>query len=337
MGKSKAKMTILVTGGGGFLGKNLINKLVQCGYSVKNYSRNRYPDLEAMGVTSIQGDLQDSSQVISACKGCDTVFHVGAKVGLHGDYQDFFNTNVIGTRNVIDACRSCGVGRLIYTSSPSVTFDGGDQEGIDESAPYPDRYLSFYPATKAIAEQEVFKANSRNLSVVTLRPHLIWGPGDPHFFPKITEAAASNKLRIIGDGRNLVDTVYIDNAVQAHINAMERLSPDNPIAGKAYFVTNQEPWPIKDIINQILAVGGLPPLQKHLSAPVAYLLGFAMEKVCQWLRLKQEPRLTRMIVSQFTKAHWYDPAKPRAELGYTPEISMKEGFERYRKSMEDSD
>lgn len=327
-------MKVLVTGGGGFLGKKIIKALHSKGADILSFSRSTYPELETLGINSVSGNLQDETAVRSAVKGCDIVFHVAAKVGLHGVYQDFYDTNVVGTQNIVQSCLSQGVKKLIFTSSPSVVFDGEDHNGIDESTPYPSHYFSHYQATKAAAEQYVLSANSDQLAVVSLRPHLIWGPDDPHFLPRLTESAKAGKLKIIGNGENLVDTVFIDNAVKAHLIAMEKLSIGSPISGKVYFITNQEPWPIKKLINQILASAGQAPVDSHIPVCVAYLIGFILEKIYSTLRLKGEPPLTRLITRQLSKSHWYDATKANRELGYYPEISMVEGFEILRKFQE---
>jgi 2-alkyl-3-oxoalkanoate reductase len=331
MGSGENIMKVLVTGGGGFLGKRIIHFLLKKGIEVTNFSRQNYPELEALGVTSISGNLYNKAAVSSAVKGCDVVFHVAAKVGLHGVYQDFYDTNVLGTKNIVESCLSHGIKKLIFTSSPSVVFDGADHNGIDESTPYSSQFYSHYQATKAEAEQYVLNANSDQLAVVSLRPHLIWGPEDPHFLPRLADSAKAGKLKIIGKGDNLVDTVYIDNAVKAHLIAMEKLSIGSPISGKVYFITNQEPWPIKKLINQILTSAGQPPINSHIPVTIAYLIGFILEKIYLTLRLKGEPRLTRLITRQLSKAHWYDATKAKKELGYYPEISMVEGFEILRK------
>src|SRR5262245_33711904 len=142
-------MNALVTGGGGFLGSAIARMLVARGDRVRSLSRQHYPALDALGVEQIQGDVCSASDVACACEGCDVVFHVAAKAGIAGRYRDYYQTNVVGTQNVLDACKALGIRRLVYTSSPSVVFDGRDMEGVDESAPYPSHYEAHYPATNA--------------------------------------------------------------------------------------------------------------------------------------------------------------------------------------------
>ena len=195
---------VLVTGGGGFLGKAIVRRLIDRGDNVRSLARNFYPALAEMGVDQIQGDISNSEIVAKACEDRDIVYHVAAKPPPWGKYADYYNTNVKGTQNVIDACIQQKVSRLIYTSTPSVIFNGKDLEGVNESFPYPPNYNAFYPETKAIAEQRVVKSVSDKLRAIILRPHEIWGPEDPHFVPRLL--ARAKKLKRIGDGKNIVDT-----------------------------------------------------------------------------------------------------------------------------------
>jgi len=317
---------ILVTGGGGFLGKALIKQLLVRGYEIHTLNRGFYPELIAWGVHCFQGDLADSKAVLQAAEGCSLVFHVGAKAGVWGDYDDYYRANVIGTQNVLLACRQLGIRRLIYTSSPSITFAGEDQEGIDEQLPLPKHYLAAYPATKALAEKAVLDASSPELATVALRPHLIWGPGDNHIMPRLLDRARKGRLRLIGVAGKKVDAVYIDNAVAAHLCAMDRLQHGSVIDGKAYFITNDEPQPLEDIINSILVSAGLPEVKKRIPAKLAFGIGTLLEYTYSFFRIAGEPPLTRFAAAQMSTSHWYNTRAARQELGYQPEVSMKEGF-----------
>jgi nucleoside-diphosphate-sugar epimerase len=325
-------MNALVTGGGGFLGKAIIERLRARGDQVRNFSRGDYPELRALGVESHQGDLADAYAVANAARGCDIVFHVAAKPGIWGPYDDYFRTNVIGTENVVAACRQLGIARLVYTSSPSVIFDGKDQEGVDESAPYPDHYHAHYPKTKAIAERFVLQADDAKLATVALRPHLIWGPGDHHLIPRIIARARAGALRRIGTRDNLVDSVYIDNAADAHLLAADRLAPGSPIAGKVYFITNGEPLPLWDLINRILACADLPPVTRTISPTLAYAAGWTLEMLYGALHRKDEPRMTRFLAKELSTAHWFNITAARRDLDYAPLVSIEEGLRRLRAS-----
>lgn len=321
-------MTALVTGGGGFLGFAVVKHLREYGYAVRSYSRHRYAKLEALGVEQHSGDLTDLPVLLTAVAGCDTVFHVAAKAGVWGPWRDYFATNVTGTRNVIAACRAASVPKLIFTSSPSVTFAGEDQEGIDERAPYPTHFLAHYPHTKAIAEQEVMAANSPTLATVSLRPHLIWGPDDPHLIPRIIERARAGKLRRIGHAPKLVDTTFVDNAATAHLQAADKLAPGSAVAGKAYFLSQGEPEPLWDFINRVLNLAGLPAVTSMVSPRVAYMAGAILETAFRVTGRTSEPPMTRFVARQLSTSHWFDLSAAKKDFGYDPKISISEGFER---------
>lgn len=321
-------MKALVTGGGGFLGKAIVRLLLEKGVAVHSFSRREYPQLTALGVAHSCGELADLQAVKDAAAGCDIVYHVAAKAGVWGPYDEFYQANVVGTENVIRACREQGIRRLVYTSSPSVVFDGSDMEGVDESVPYPAHYHSFYPQTKAQAEQRVLAANDAALATVALRPHLIWGPEDNHLVPRILERGKQGALRKIGNKPCLVDTIYIDNAAEAHLSAAEKLAVGSAVAGKAYFLSNGEPLPLWEIVNRILAAGNIPPVTKSISPQLAYAIGAVLEKIYGGLRLKGEPRMTRFVAKELSTAHWFDLSAAHNDFGYIPRISIDEGMRR---------
>lgn len=321
-------MNVLVTGGGGFLGRAIVQRLRERGDRVRSLARNLYPELEALGVTQVRGDLADAGTVSAAAAGCELVFHVAAKAGVWGDYQDYYRANVVGTANVIAACRAHGIDRLVYTSSPSVVFDGKDMEGVDESVPYPAHFEAHYPRTKAEAEQLVLAANGPMLATTALRPHLIWGPGDNHLVPRILDRGRRGRLRRIGNRPNLVDTLYIDNAADAHLQAADALAVGSPVAGKAYFLAQGEPKPVWEVVDRILAAGGLPPVTRVISPRVAYAAGWLLEKTYSLLRLSGEPPMTRFVARELSTAHWFDLSAARRDFGYHPRISFDEGMQR---------
>ena len=331
MGCNEAPMKALVTGGGGFLGGAIVRLLVARGDQVRSFSRGEYPELVRIGVTQFRGDLADREAVNLAAEGCDTIFHVAAKAGIWGRYPDYHLTNVTGTENVIAACIRNGVCRLVYTGSPSVVFDGSDVEGGDESLPYPSRYEAHYPQTKAMAERLVLAANSPRLATVSLRPHLIWGPGDNHLVPRIIARGKAGRLRRIGNRPCLVDTVYVDNAAQAHLLAADSLTPGGTVAGKAYFISNGEPVPLWDMVNRILAAAGLPPVSRSIPPGVALTIGAICEALWSVIRLPGEPPMTRFVAREMATAHWFDISAARRDLGYNPVISINEGLKRLEK------
>lgn len=323
-------MKALVTGGGGFLGRAVVEQLVARGDRVRILARGDYPDLTKMDVELLRGDIRDAETVRTACANCDVVFHVAARSGFWGDYALYYEPNVVGTKNVLDACRASGVGRLVYTSSPSVVFHGRDMEGVDESVPYPARYVSNYSATKAMAERAVLAANGDELRTVALRPHLIWGPRDGHMLPRFVAQRRAGKLLRIGKGNNLIDTTYVDNAADAHLLAAEAIQENSAAAGRAYFLSQGEPVPVWDIINGMLAAAGLAPVTRSVPRFVGWTAGAVLEAVYKTFRLRGEPRMTRFVASILYRSHWFDISAARTELGYEPRVTMAEGLARLK-------
>lgn len=252
-------MKILVTGGGGFVGGYIIERLLARGYTVRSIGRSPQPQLEAQGVDVVCGDLTDASALSAACEGVSAVFHVAARAGVWGSWESYYQPNVVGTRNVVAACREQGVGRLIYTSTPSVVFNGQPICGGDESLPYGKNWLCHYAQTKAIAEEEALAANSETLKIVALRPHLIFGPGDPHLLPRVIASVQAGRLKIVGDGRSRVDVSYVGNVADAHLDAFDALAAGKG-AGQAYFISQGESVELWPWVNSILKDLGHPPL-----------------------------------------------------------------------------
>jgi nucleoside-diphosphate-sugar epimerase len=325
-------MKILVTGGGGFLGQALCRGLVERGHEVISFQRSHSPALAALGVGQVQGDLADAHAIAHAVAGVDAVFHNAAKAGAWGSYASYHSANVVGTEHVIAACRANGVSRLVYTSTPSVTHRATHPvEGLGaDDVPYGEDFQAPYAATKAIAEKLVLAANDAQLATVALRPRLIWGPGDHQILPRLVARARSGRLRLVGDGSNKVDTTYIDNAAQAHFDAFEHLAPGAACAGKAYFISNGEPWPMREVLDALLAATGTPPVRKTLSFKAAYRIGATCEALWKVLPLKGEPPLTRFLAEQLCTPHWYSMAPARRDFGYVPRVSMTEGLARLK-------
>ena len=314
---------VLVTGGTGFLGSRLVERLLSAGRTVTVLGRTPSPELEARGVRFVRASLDDAAAVRAACAGIGTVFHVAAKVGVWGRYDDFFRTNVLGTRALLEGCRTEGVSRLVFTSTPSVVYNGRDLAGADESLPLTTNCPSAYPLTKAIAEREVLAANSPTLRTVALRPHLIWGVGDPHLVPRLLAKARARRLRIVGSGKNRVDMVHVENAVDAHLAAEAAL--EGSAAGRAYFITNDEPVLLWEWINGLLRALGEPGVTKQISLGVASFVGACCEAAWRTLPLAGEPPLTRFVAAELAKDHWFDITAAKRDLGYAPRVSMAAG------------
>lgn len=322
-------MKALVTGGGGFLGRYIVELLVTRGDTVRALVRRDCPELAALGVELVRGDMRDGPAVGAACRGVDTVFHTAAVAGIWGPWRHYYETNTLGTQHVVDGCLRHGVRRLVFTSSPSVTFDGRDQLGVDESAPYASRWLCHYPHTKALAEQLVLRASGRGgLWTCVLRPHLIWGPRDSHLVPRLVERARRGQLRRVGDGANLVDIVYVENAAAAHLLAADALVPGGAVCGRAYFLSQGQPVNCWQWIDQLLRLHGLPPVTRSISLARAWRVGAVLEAAHRLMRSRSEPRMTRFLAAQLARSHYFDIGRAQADLGYVPRISTDEGMRR---------
>ena len=325
--------TVLVTGGGGFLGKAIIKQLLEEGnVSIKSLSRSSYPELIEMGCTTVQMDLcnPNMDDLIAALEGVDIIFHVAAKAGVWGSKESFWSINVIGTRNLLEASQRAGVKKIIYTSSPSAVWNGGDEINLTENqCPYPDEedYLTHYPLTKATAEKEVLKANQEGFATTALRPHLIWGPEDPHLVPRVIER--HKRLRIVGDGTNKVGLTYVDNAAYAHILAERALiDHTSPNAGKAYFITDLEPVVLWNWLNELLHTLGYPKISKNISASMAYRAGVVLEWAWRTFGISGEPMMTRFVAKQLSSSHYYDLTAAKNDFGYEEKIPQEDAWKR---------
>ncbi|MEE4303666.1 MAG: NAD-dependent epimerase/dehydratase family protein [Wenzhouxiangella sp.] len=328
-------MRVLVTGGGGFLGQAIVRQLVERGDSVSTINRSDYPELAELGVTCHRGDISDREAVMAAVDGVDAVIHVAAKAGPGLYAPDFVAANVVGTGNVVEACRAHGVRVLVHTSSPSVVHAGGDIDGGDESLPYPDHFPAPYPATKAEAERLALGANSAELSVCALRPHLIWGPGDNQLLPRLIEKNRAGRLKLPAPEK-LIDTVYIDNAAAAHVLALDNLTASGTAAGKAYFISNGEPMPVGEMLSKMLEAAGETPKLGRVSPKVAMAAATLVEWFWRATRRRSDPPLSRFVVEHLATAHWFDLSAARRDLGYEAGISIEEGLRRLAASRQAS-
>ena len=325
-------MKILVTGGGGFLGAAIVRQLLARGDQVRVLNRNHYPSLQALGVDCHQGDISDAAAVSTAVQGVEAVIHVAAKAGPGLVNHEFEAANVQGTAHVIAACRKWGVGVLVHTSSPSVVHSAGDIEGGDESLPLASHFSAPYPATKAEAERRVLAANGNGLCTCALRPHLIWGPGDNQLLPRLLEKNAAGRLRLPAPNKR-IDTVYIDNAADAHVLALDNLLGSGSAAGKAYFISNGEPIANGEMIARLIQAAGDVPRIRQVSPSLAMALAVAVEGVWRLLRRRSDPPLSRFVVEHLATAHWYDLSAAERDLGYRPKVSIDQGLERLARAM----
>ena len=291
-------------------------------------ARGDYPELKSLGVTLVRADTTDLPSLTEAATGCDVVFHTAAKAGVWGSHESYYRPNVLGTEMVIAACLATRVPKLIFTGSPSVVFDGRDQTNGTSALPYASPSSSHYSATKAASERLVLKANSKALATVSLRPHLIYGPGDPHLIPRVIDRASRGRLAFVGNGRNRVSLAFVDNAAAAHIQAADRLNFNATCAGRAYFINDPEPVVFGEWLTTLVSRLGLPSIKRSLSLPAAVAIGGVLEFVWTALRLNGEPPLTRSVARNLGLSHWYSIDEAVRDFGYAPPVKASDGFER---------
>ncbi|UQZ89729.1 3-beta hydroxysteroid dehydrogenase [Deltaproteobacteria bacterium Smac51] len=323
-------MRILITGGQGFLGRRILEMLLERGYEVRAAVRRQAPELQALGAEVSLADLGDPSALRRAAKGCEGVVHCAARSGVWGRLDDFIKANVLTTANILMAARESGAEWFIHTSSPSVTHTGLPLDGVDETAPLTDNPAHPYPYSKMLAERLVLSADQPGFHTAALRPHLIWGPGDPHFLPRLVERAGKNRLWLL-QSEALVDGVYIDNAALAHILAVEKMRSAAPIGGRAYFIAQGEPLTASELISKILhAVCPQRTLavRGHIPAWLGQAAGVVLENVWKGLALSGEPPITSFVAEELALPHWFRLDRARRELGYVPPITLAEGLQR---------
>ena len=322
-------MKILVTGGGGFLGSSICRQLAQQNHQVIAFQRSPAQQLQVEGILVTQGDITDYRGLLAAAKDCEAIIHTAGKAGLWGDPADYHRINVDGTANVIAVCRERAIPNLVYTSSPSIVHSGGDISGADESLPIADRFFAPYPASKAEAEKMVVAANTTELKTTALRPHLIWGPGDPHILPRLAAKARGGTLALPGPDK-IIDTIFVENAALAHVKALEELKGAARCAGKAYFVSNNEPMAQGEIIKKLLSAIGIDVKIRPVPVALAKIAGSICEFAWRTFGLKSEPPVTRFSVEQLATAHWFDTRAAEKDFGYVPTISIEQGLNHLR-------
>lgn len=317
-------MKVLVTGGGGFLGSAIVRQLLARGDEVTIAARSAYPEIVELGARQVQGDLADREVAQRAVEGQEAVIHTAAKAGIWGPHADYYRANVVATQNIVDACEGGGIERLVYTSTPSVTFDGRDHFNAGTDLPYATKTKSHYQSTKIDAERRVLGV-SADLLTVALRPHLIWGPGDPFIFPGVIKRQMEGKFARVGPGDNKVDITYVDNAAHAHLLALDRVSE---LHGRAFFISDGEPIELWPFLDRLFDELDLPPVTKRVPAWLAYGAGATLEAIHGALNKEDEPRMTRWGAQNLTTSHYYDMTPARDAFGYEPIISREEAWGR---------
>lgn len=317
---------VVVLGGSGFVGRALVRHLVGEGFETTVVARKAFPEAEALGVRFFSGDIGDADFLKNSLAGFDTVIHLASKTGIWGDKDEYYKTNVVGTRNVLDACLANNIHALVYASTPGVVYQKDDLCGVNERTPYARNFLCDYARSKAMAEKMVLEANSDALKTIALRPHLVWGPGDINHLPRLLGQARCRKLKRVGDGHNLVDVTFIDNAVDAFVLAAKNLHGSGSGAGKPYFISQGEPVNLWNWLNKFFRRLDIPIVEQSISFHKAYLVGMLMEKVFPLFRINREPCMTRFLAVQLAKSHWFSIENANRDLGYFPKISTAEGI-----------
>ncbi len=325
---------VLVTGGGGFLGRAIVDRCLARGWRVRATGRTPQPGLVAGGVEFAAGDIADPAHAREVVRGCAAVFHVAAKAGVWGPRAEYFRSNVLGTRAIAEACVEAGVPDLVHTSTPSVVHTGAPHAGADESLPLGEDFPCAYAETKAVAEDLALSIHRAGTRVCALRPHLIWGPGDPHILPRLLARARAGRLAIVGDGLNRVDVTHVDTAADAHLGALDALRAGRA-NGRAYFLSQGEPVRLWEFINRFLRRAGAPEVRRRVPLGVAWAAGAALEATWAALRLSGEPPMTRFVATQLGTDHWFDVGAARRDLGLRPAVDTWEALDRVAASFRD--
>ncbi len=324
---------VLVTGGGGFVGSNIVRQLCQEGIECLVLGRSHYPEIEALGVRCLQGDICNPAFLLDCCRDVDTVFHVAALAGIWGRWEDYYRINVQGTENVLAACTKNKVRHLVYTSTPSVVFNGKDIVNGDEQLPYANRFLCHYARSKVMAEKMVLERSGKELLSCAIRPHLVWGPGDPHLIPRLLERGRQRQLKKVGNCTNLVDISYVENVAEAHILAAKNLETKGTASGQPYFISQGEPVNLWDWIDELFQRMDIPRIDSCVPFSLAYAAGTVLEGLHRVFKPAKEPKMTRFLAEQLAKSHFFSIARAQHDLGYKVRISTEEGMERLYRSL----
>ena len=312
-----------MTGGSGFIGRALVQRLVAEGWTVRALARSdsSAEALAATGAQPVRGDLDDVAALRSGAEGCETAFHLAAKVGDSGPWEEFQRGTVDGTRHALEATRAAGVRRFVHVGSEAALVDGRPLVGADETWPLKPDSPAWYPRSKARAEQAVRDAADGEFETVVLRPRFVWGPGDTTLLPVISELIESGRFAWIGKGGHLMSTTHVDNTVEGLLLAAEKGR-----SGEAYFVTDGEPVVFRDFLTRLLATRGIEPPTRSVPGALARPLAAAAESAWRVLPLPGEAPLTRFAVWNASLECTIDDSKARRELGYAPVVGIEEGL-----------
>lgn len=316
-------MKILLSGATSLIGRHVVAQLLQRGDSVTVVQRGASG---LAGVEELRCDLSapDEPAALTECmQGKDAVVHLAAKVSVSGRWEIFEATNVQGTRRMIQAAQRAGVPGFVHVSSPSVAHAGKSLVGVQAGKADPENVRGHYARSKALGEQIALAANSEAMRVVSLRPHLVWGPGDTQLTQRIIDRARAGRLVLVGSGLAFIDTTYIDNAASAIVAGIDNIER---AAGRALVISNGQPRTVSEIIGRILQAAGLPSDLRRVPGSVATTAGSAIEYVWQKLDRQDDPPMTRFLAEQLATAHWFDQRETQQLLNWQPAIGLEEGF-----------
>lgn len=314
-----------MTGTGSLLLGGVASELLRRGDEVVCLQRRPAAFTGHQNAHEVLADVCDADAVALAAKGCDAIIHGAARVGVLGSQKEFYDTNVRGTENILHAAEQQSISRLVFVSTPSVAHTGHSLVGAPAGEAEIGRSRSYYAESKAIAERTVLNARNSQLAVVAIRPHLVWGPGDTQLVGRIVERAKSGRLAVVGTGNALVDSTFIDNAISAHIAALDALHVGSSCDGKAYVISNGEPRTVNELMRSMCESAGIPFEPRHLSLTLGIRLGSLVERL--WpLMQSSEPPITRFIAEQLGTAHWFDQRVVHNDLRWAPSVTLDEGF-----------
>ncbi len=314
---------VLVSGASGMLGGAVARTLRDRGDEVRAFQR-RPANIE--GVQDVLGSLTEPEDVRRAVEGTDAVIHLAAKVSISGPESEYRAVNIGGTRNVVEAMKANGGGHLVNVSSPSVAHLGTAIVGLDATPASPEHARGPYARTKAAAELLAMEADGKDGMLVTsIRPHVVWGPGDTQLVERIVDRARSGRLPLLDEGMALIDTTYVDNAADAIVAALDRIED---VHGESFVVTNGEPRTVRDVFNGWCDAAGAPRPTLRIPGKLARFAGRIVERVWEIRPGHDEPPMTEFLAEQMSTAHWFDQRRTRERLQWEPRVSLEEGFER---------